>query len=372
MSIYQDRNGYYYTRFKLRDTGKYTNRSLHTKDRAEADRLKEVYIREHRDQMFAFRNITLKILEEKIKNYCIKHKSRKTKSLYKIVFDGLEKILGNPDIKNILPIDIEEYVNDLANKGRSNATINSYVRVVKAIFNKAVKKFKYLKENPADEVEKLEEPEKQRAFTENEISILIDRIDNELILNVFLFGIYTGCRLGEILNIQWKDINMNDKTINVINNQVFKTKNRRNRLLPISEDLYYIIKGLQNKTYGASECNIIALNNYIFVNSKGKKYTVDYISKFFKQFLRAFGFDEDYNFHSTRYTAASLMDKNGRRLNEIQKILGHSDSRVTLRYIKVPTKEMHEAVNSIKIESIRDKYKHNKIKAKIGHLGRNS
>ncbi len=362
MSIYQDKNGYFYTRFKLRDTGKYTNRSLHTRDRAEAERLKEVYIREHRVEMFAFRNITLKNLRRDIENYCIKHKSKKTQSSYKIVFDGLESLLGNPDIKKILPVDIEKYVNELADSGKSNATINSYVRIIKAIFNKAVNKLKYLIENPAYEVEKLEEPEKQRAFTEREVNILAEGIQNEMVLNIFLFAIYTGCRLGEILNIQWKDIDFTDKTINVINNRVFKTKNRRNRQIPVSVDLHNIVKNIQDKTFGDIESNIIPLNNYLFCNSNGKKYLTDFISKSFKKYLRAFGFDEHYNFHSTRYTAASLMSKNGGKVQDIQKILGHSDIRVTMKYIKVPSSEMHDTVNNIRIEEIRSRYKNNKIK----------
>lgn len=347
----RESNGYYYVYFFDSKKGKRNKVTTKTKNLEMANRFIEIFLRDKSDLYMDKSNITLEMLRDKIEKYFIKHKSNKTESSYKKVFDNLENQLGNINIKDIVFEDILNFADNLHESGCKNATVNSYMRVLKSIFNKAIK-FKYISDNPANSIEKLEEPEKQRAFSEIEVKQLVEFINDKLILRIFLFAVYTGCRLGEILNIQWKDINYNQKNINVLNNKIFKTKNRKIRLIPISDELIVLLKDIQYDVFGEYKNNIIQLHNYLFSASNGKKYNVDYISKKFKIYIRALGLEEHLNFHSTRYTAATFMAINGRKTHEIQKILGHTCISVTERYIKIPSKDLHEAVNTISIPNM--------------------
>jgi integrase len=344
----------YYTHIK---TGKRKKITTKTKDREEAERCKEIFLRDKKDLYVNVNLILLSKLREDISEYHIKHKSANTKSSYNLVFDRLLNLLGDIPIKNITTIDIEKYKNQIVSQQYSNATFNNHLRVIKSIFNNAVKKFKYLLESPAQGVEKLEEPEKQRSFTKNEVNLLAENIDDKLIRNIFFFAVYTGARLGEILNIQWKDIDFKERTINVLNNRIFKTKNRKIRLIPISDELLSLLKDMKSELFDDDSDNIIVFPHYLFCKDRGiNGLNRDYISKKFKNYLRSLGLEDNLNFHSTRYTAATFMAMEGRNIHEIQKILGHTDIRVTQRYIKVPTETMREAVNSITIPFIKNSF----------------
>ncbi|MCI0448216.1 MAG: site-specific integrase [Chlorobi bacterium] len=288
MGVVKGYKNIWYYRF-IQTNGKYTKKSLHTTDRDEAERLSQVFIREHREEMKDFQEVTLHKLRQDFEEYHIKNKPKKTKDNYRIVFNGLENLLGSEFIiKNILPVNIEKYKQSLLDEGKSPATVNSYLRNVRCIFNKAVHKFKYLKENPANEVEFLEDPERLRDFSETEVNLLAENIKNKLIRVVFLIAVYAGLRKGEILHIRWKDIDFTNKTINIINNRAFKTKTRKIRQVPISDELFHIIKEIQFERFGDKENNIINLEDYLLENSYGSPFNGNYISREFKKYLRAF------------------------------------------------------------------------------------
>jgi len=50
--------------------------------------------------------------------------------------------------------------------------------------------------------------------------------------------------------------------------------------------------------------------------------------------------------HDLRHSYASFLVNSGRTLNEVQQILGHSDSKVTERYAHLSTRTLQDAANS--------------------------
>ena len=50
--------------------------------------------------------------------------------------------------------------------------------------------------------------------------------------------------------------------------------------------------------------------------------------------------------HDLRHNYASMLVNSGRTLYEVQKILGHSDSKVTERYAHISTATLQDAANS--------------------------
>ncbi|MEG1609694.1 MAG: tyrosine-type recombinase/integrase, partial [Bilophila sp.] len=55
----------------------------------------------------------------------------------------------------------------------------------------------------------------------------------------------------------------------------------------------------------------------------------------------------DVRLHDLRHSFASFLVNSGRSLYEVQKLLGHHDPKVTMRYAHLATKSLVEAVNVV-------------------------
>ena len=68
---------------------------------------------------------------------------------------------------------------------------------------------------------------------------------------LFLTALRTGMRLGEILGLQWGDIDFNSKYILVKRSykrgQFSAPKNQKGRRVDMSDQLVHVLKGLQRK-----------------------------------------------------------------------------------------------------------------------------
>ena len=54
---------------------------------------------------------------------------------------------------------------------------------------------------------------------------------------------------------------------------------------------------------------------------------------------------EDFPFHDLRHTCASYLVMQGANLKAVQRLLGHSDSKMTDRYSHLPPDHLRESVN---------------------------
>jgi integrase/recombinase XerD len=69
----------------------------------------------------------------------------------------------------------------------------------------------------------------------------------------------------------------------------------------------------------------------------------DYISKLVSKIAKSHGIERKLSAHSLRVTTASLLHKKGVPIGEIQDLLGHSDIKTTLKYIKKTDEEKESA-----------------------------
>jgi len=148
---------------------------------------------------------------------------------------------------------------------------------------------------------------------------------------------------------QWKDINFEDRTINIFNKEDFRTKTGKQRQIPVSDELFQLLSELLNHN---TEKNILTLFNpdkYIFSLRYGTKMRIDYVSKEFKKVLRKIKLSEKFHFHCLRHTFITNLIKSGVNINYVKEIAGHSEIQTTMNYIHIVTNDLREAVNKINI-----------------------
>ncbi len=339
--------GYYYLYYTDELTQKRKKVTTHSKLKSTANK----FLLSFKPDLFVEKSkpsvISINDIKEEVLLYAQNNLSKKSVSAYESVFKNLIRILGNREIKLISFKDLEFYKSERA-KEVSKTTCNIELRTMKAIFNHAIN-FGSITENPAKKIKQYSLPQKERlSFNEAEIELLLSKISDINLNNIVKFGLFTGCRLNEILNAQWNDIDFENKTLMIRNKPDFKTKTGKIREIPVSNKLYDLLKALRFKQIG----NVVEMQNsseYIFTNMRGLKCDMNYISQKFKKYLRSAHFPEKFHFHCLRHTFLSMLARRGVSIYHLKQIAGHADIKTTEIYLDNTTDDLREAVNKMSI-----------------------
>jgi site-specific recombinase XerD len=201
-----------------------------------------------------------------------------------------------------------------------------YIKNYKAAFNKAVD-WEYLAENY---FLKIKLPKKQKVnpnyINADKLKVICDRINNETIRDMVIVAFYTGMRREELVQMTWRNICLNEKTITV-GDENFTTKGRNQRHIPVCEEIYNIL------AKKAERRKIIKLkDDYVFTKNNGQRISGDHLSKEFKRACNIAGIDDSIHYHSLRHSFASNLVQRGVSLYVIKELLGHTSITTTEIY----------------------------------------
>jgi integrase len=191
------------------------------------------------------------------------------------------------------------------------------------------------KSNPCSGVPKHPEKMMERFLSYSELerleNILSERdeigIASPYTLAAFRLLIYTGCRLGEVLTLKWKDVDFHDNCL------FLKDSKTGKRTIPLNESAKQIILNIKKKQD----------NPYVFCGEKPGAHLVA-IQKTWQR-IRKKANIPDVRIHDLRHSFASFMIKNGVTLFEVSKLLGHKDIRTTMRYLHMTNRELVSVAN---------------------------
>ena len=282
--------------------------------------------------------VTLQNFTEEYREYIKSNRASKTLEGVNLV---IKKLLGYfSPIKVLDSIELKdaERLLDSLKKGAPKGIYN-YHRTMRAMWNKA-KQWNYVKENPFEKI-KLKKRQNQKPVyvTEQQLDEIVKHIDTEVVRDAVITAFYSGCRLGEIVNLTWQDVKLNDDYM-LIGNKDFETKGRKQRIVPIHQKVKEILTKRFPKIIKREK-------HYIFSKKNGYPFTGDYLSRSFKRSCRQAGIDEEIHFHCLRHGAATKMIMNGAPLPAVQKILGHSNIQTTMIYTHPDLESLREAVNRL-------------------------
>lgn len=337
-----------------------TKKSTKTKNQREAEK----FLQQFRKSIFlGTKDEKIKYLNElldKILFYYKHSHSIKTLELYKTSINKFISVNGNIPLNHVTLRAIENFKIRIA-ETRSKTTANIYIRNLKSAFYFALN-YGYMYENPFVGIKQYKLADKEKlSFESDEMKFILSIIKEPFLKRIVRFATTTGTRLGEILNLQWRDIKTSKKCIHIGNKEDFLTKTRKERYIPlipfssiINEDPY---KDCEWNKYRQQNIdfdgeNVFELNTknelkYVFGKYDGSKFANNYISKLFKKYLREAGFNEKYHFHCLRHTAITNMAMNGIPPFIIQVIVGHRDIKTTQGYVHPSLNDMENWLNSL-------------------------
>jgi site-specific recombinase XerD len=261
----------------------------------------------------------------------------KTQACFETAFREFLKKVGDAPLHLINVREIERFLSDKTSEA-SIWTARKYYTALASAFETA-KKWKCISVNPFRQVEKPKAPEVQPAhFTKKDFQEIMKGISEVNFRELCICAVSTGLRLGELISLQWTDVDFVRKVLTVKNSETFTTKNKKIRVVAMSEQLWRMLA--MRKDRASSE---------LVFHFNGQQLSAEKVSKTFKEYVRAARLNEKLHFHSLRHTFATWLVQDGASIYEVQKLLGHSSIAVTQIYSHLAPSELHSVVNRISL-----------------------
>lgn len=253
------------------------------------------------------------------------------------------------DLKHIKKSEIEKLQNDLRKTHNGKGT-NSIMVVIKSILKDAHRDG-YLVKNPAEYIPKLKEnPPHEVYWTKAEIDQFLRGNFQNPLFPFFLIAVNTGMRRGELCGLCWDrvDFSLNQITITrTRDREEFKetTKTNLKRIVPMNQMVKTTLLTLfKNRSE----------SNFVFTKQNGEPIGVQHVYRDFMNGQKKAGLQRRIRFHDLRHTFASQFIMNGGNVFDLQKILGHTDIKMTMRYAHYSTEHLQNAMNKFELGMISD------------------
>jgi len=336
-SLIKDKKSPYYQLLYTQESGKRTTISTHCKIKSDALKFLTQY-KERIKEEAKPTVVTLKDFNSQYEEFSMKKHSknylRSYKSAYKILLTGFSEdtVLGKLNVS-----DLERFFLQRYSESKFGAHLN--YRTLKAALEKAVE-WNYLGYNPVKKFKMPKLPQKNvLIINQEDFQVILANEPNTTLSRLYEFARGTGMRLSEILNLTWNQIDFTNNVITVMNSELFTTKSKRERVIPMSKN---VIEVLQIQKPELVKIDI--MNHYVFSN-RGIMFNPDFISKRFKKSIRKAEVNDSYHFHHLRSSFASDLIAKGVSIFLVQKLLGHSSVAVTERnYAHLQTDSLKEAI----------------------------
>jgi len=284
-----------------------------------------------RDTFGAYARILLDSAEWQIK---------RNSSRNEISLKHLNCIFKDMIFEEINPGVVRKYITERKEDGMAPATINRELSLLKSILY-AAEYDGLIASNPirGRRVKKLEENNSREKtilnlkLQDNDLRQLVECAAPHL-KPILKIALITGMRRGEILKMQWKDINFRLGTIRIPKEN---SKSKKERVIPIDSILFNVLDSIEKK------------GDYVFMNNwsgKRRKNVNDAFRTACKRAGIESGRKKGLTFHDLRHLAAYRLVKS-MDIMAAAKILGHADVKMTMRYCHPSDKDMRLGIEKV-------------------------
>jgi integrase len=238
-------------------------------------------------------------------------------------------------LSDITPALLVQCRDDLG-KTRSPATVVRYMAALSHALTIAVNEWQWIEDSPIRKVKKPKESRGRVRFLNNEERAqLLDackQSSNDQLYTCVILALSTGMRQGELMNLKWPDIQLNDSYL-----ILHETKNGERRRVPLSGHALNLLKKLN--TVRRIDTTIL------FPSKKDASKPIDLRRPFAMALKKAEV--EDFRWHDLRHSTASYLAMNGASLAEIAEVLGHKTLQMVKRYAHLSDGHVSSVVESM-------------------------
>lgn len=246
-------------------------------------------------------------------------------------------VLGDRRMNRIVRSEVMAFHHGQLGKGYAPGTCNRMLILLRCVYNCAIR-WEVLPpaSNPCDGVKELEDNgARERYLSAEEVQRLfaeLDRNRNVQVGQVIRLLLYTGARKREILDAKWDEIDFARRILTV---PAARSKSRKTHHIALSDVAVELLQSLPRHE-GVP---------WVFVSPKTGRPPVSIFNAWNSIRKRA-GMPE-LRLHDLRHSYASFLVNAGRSLYEVQRLLGHQDPKMTMRYAHLAPQAMLEAANVV-------------------------
>lgn len=237
-------------------------------------------------------------------------------------------------------------------KPLSPKTIVEHHRLLHAMLQKAVY-WQMIVSNPAERVQAPKTKKPKRKYYDDEqskalISGLMELTEEQFKYKVaIILTIFTGVRLGELMGLEWDDINYREGIVSINRSSQYLADKGVFTKTPKTESSIrdvaipdFVVSLLEEYKYWYDEQKyqygeLWVDSNRLFVQADGRPMHPSTISKWFEKFVEQIGLPV-INFHGLRHTNATLLIAQNIDVSVVAARLGHAQITTTLNFYVHP------------------------------------
>ena len=282
---------------------------------------------------------------------------------------------------------IEVALSKLVEQGISSTTASHYYTVLNSAYTWGVTR-NYVPKNPCILIKKPRRTKSEmKVLNEEQLDKLLNAIKHMTVYIPIMLASTTGMRLGEICGLRWKDVDLDNKFIQVkeqlqevadkleLVSLKTTTSKRKIILLDYTIDALKELRDKQeaNKNYLGDNYN---RSGYVVCQNNGEPYQPSYLSRNYKRVMKEYKHKVTVDnetkelslyelldiplirFHDLRHTHATILLKSNIHPKIVAERLGHSDIKMTLEtYSHILPDMQQQAVDALNQIMKKDKNK---------------
>lgn len=287
---------------------------------------------------------TQTLLAEWLEIYEKEHIKSRTYSRYQgLITAHINPMLGEQNIEDLSRRDIQEFLSQQKAEGNirtgggklSATSANLMLTVLNLAFEYACD-MEIIEQNPCTRIRRSrEDAKKVEAFTKEEqrkIETAIMESEDSRLFGILLC-LYTGVRIGELLGLEWSDVDLQRGLIQ-ISKTIYRDKDESgewqlvvdkpktassDRVIPMPTYITQML--IERKEYARSV--------YVIENKKGERMSIRSYQYMFECLTEKAGVRK-LNFHALRHTFATRAIECGMDIKTLSEIMGHKNASITL------------------------------------------
>ena len=278
--------------------------------------------------------------------YCENYLKQNTRKSHRAAINTwIKPLIGRRKVNSIKKRDIQLWVSELTEKGLSPKTIKNYFSVLDSIFRYAVEDIEIINANPCDRVKIPKQVKVEANYYNTEQVQTIARALESLPKReihykcAFMLALFCGLRKGEILGLNWDDINFETGEIYI--NRTRYSDSRGNMFVDVpksSSSIRYVsapdflIADLKRLKSYQNELRLKRIPidpEAVLHGDINPTMSPDTLLKRFNRLCDESNLPK-YGLHALRHTQASMLAEMGVNIVQASKRLGHSKVSTTL------------------------------------------
>lgn len=297
--------------------------------------------------------------------------------------------IGSRTLHNIKYSDIKRFYNALIiEKGFKPNSMEIIHTILHPVFTLAVRDG-YIRSNPTDgvmaEIKKSHnwEKPKRHALTIEEQSTVIAFLSQSDTyghwLPMFTVFLGTGCRVGELIGLRWKDVDFKNGTISINHNLIYRQQENGHmelhittpktsagcRTIPLLKEVRTALQQERLKSFqrGRKSVTVDGYTDFVFVNRFGDVFNPHVINRAIDRIIMACNTWEaeraaqekrepitvrHFSVHNLRHTFCTRFCENETNIKVIQEIMGHADISTTMNvYAEATESRKKQAIQEL-------------------------